>query len=371
MRASHRAGGLAGAGLAGRGQSGPARSAATGGATTSASGGSGTGGQIGTGGTVGTGGLVSKGGSMSSGGTFASGSSGGSSGGGACPSPALKSGATTKNLTVGSLSGKHILHVPSGYTGSGAVPLVLDFHTLGSSASSWRSGSPHPAVIDKEGVVSAFPDGGTGPSGQAWKVGGCGVAKVDGADVDDVAFAKAVVADIEKVACIHARRVCAVGFSMGGGMSNHFACQAADTFGAVGPASFDLTQQNVGGCPPSRPITVIEWRGKNDTPVCYDGCHSAVVSGTAIDFLGAVAPLQKWGSLDGCTGSARAADSNNCQTHRRAARASRSPCARTTTAATRPPAPTSSSQSSRNTRCRQASIALPRRRPCHRFVGFA
>ncbi len=278
----------------------------TGGTSTNA-----TGGQVSTGGvSSATGGTkAATGGGVATGGASATGGSSASPG--VCPSPALKSGDTTKKITVGSLSREYILHVPTAYTGSAAVPLVVDFHPIGGSDTAWRTGSPYPAVIDKEGVISAFPNGQPSPNlGNAWNVEGCCVA-----NVDDIAFAKAVVADIEKVACIDAKRVYAVGFSMGGGMSNYIACHAADVFAAVGPAAFDLTQQNVTNCKPARPITVVEWRGTADNVVPYAGGHSALVTGMAIDFLGAVGTFQKWASLDGCTGSASAADSNNCQTY--------------------------------------------------------
>lgn len=291
----------------------------------STTGGSGAGGGKGAGGTTsggpdaGAGGTSTPGGggAVGSGGTTSSaGPDGGSVEPGTCPTPALKAGDSTKKITVGTLNREYILHVPSGYAGDKAVPLVIDFHPIGGSDTSWRSGSPYPAVIDKEGVISAFPNGEPSPNmGNAWNVEGCCTSKINGADVDDVAFAKAVVADIEKVACIDVKRVYAVGFSMGGGMSNYLACHAADVFAAVGPASFDLTQQNEGDCKPSRPLTVIEWRGKNDTVVPYAGGHSALVTGMAIDFLGAVGTFQKWASLLGCTGNPSAADANNCQTY--------------------------------------------------------
>ena len=326
-------GGATSAGGSGRGGSSASGGSNAGGST--GTGGALTGGTPGTGGRSGTGGATASGGATGMGGggidagrpDAATGGSGvgGSGTGGAtgtggstgtvtCPTGAKPTDAT-KNLTVGSLSRKYILHVPSAYTGTTAVPLVLDFHPIGGSASQWRTGSPYPAVIDKEGVISAFPDGLTGPMGQAWNVIGCCVSQVNGADVDDVAFAKAIVADIEKVACIDTKRIYAVGFSMGGGMSNWLACKAPDVFAAAGPASFDLTQQNEAQCTPSRPITVIEWRGKNDTVVAYAGGHSTLVSGMALDFLGAVGTFQKWASIDGCTGNPSAADSNGCQTY--------------------------------------------------------
>jgi polyhydroxybutyrate depolymerase len=290
------------------------------GGTKSMGGGKSVGGNAG-GGNVSNGG---KGGGSSSGGASNGGSSGtggaqSSSGGQSnmtCPSPALGSGDSTKKITVGGLSREYIMHVPSAYKGDSAVPLIIDFHPIGGSDTSWRSGSPYPGVVDKEGVITVYPNGEPSPNvGNAWNVEGCCVSKINGAEVDDVAFAKAIVTEVEKVACIDPKRVYAVGFSMGGGMSNYLACHAADVFAAVGPASFDLTMQNVGNCKPSRAITVVEWRGKDDKVVPYAGGHSEVVTGMAIDFLGAVGTFQKWAELNGCTGSPGAADSNNCQTY--------------------------------------------------------
>lgn len=300
---------------------------ATGGAVSPGSGGStATGGVMGGGGAKATGGVIGSGGAAGTGsggghkggpgGASASGgagggaATGGSSGTVTCPSAAAKPGDTTKKIMVGTLSREYILHIPSGYTGATPVPFVVDFHPIGGSDTQWRSASPYPAVIDKEGVVSAFPNGQPSPNlGNAWDVEGCCNT------ADDVAFARALVADVESAVCVDTKRVYAVGFSMGGGMSNYLGCHAADLFAAVGPASFDLTMQNVGDCKPSRPLTVIEWRGKKDTVVPYAGGPSMLVTGMSIDFLGAVGTFQKWASLDMCTGSPGAADSNNCQTY--------------------------------------------------------
>jgi len=330
--ASTSTGGTGGTGTGGTSGTGTGGSSGTGMGGTGTGGRGGGGGPAGTGGSTGTGGTgggavgsTGRGGSGAGGNTGGAGGAAGSkgfggTGGGAgavtCPSTALKSGDSTKTVTAGGLSREYILHVPSGYTGNAPVPLVVDFHPIGGSDTSWRSGSPYPAVIDKEGVISAFPNGEPSPNlGNAWDVEGCCTSPVNGAAVDDVAFAKALVADVEKIACIDVKRVYAVGFSMGGGMSHYLGCHAADVFAAVGPASFDLTQQNDTGCTPARPITEVCWRGKNDTVVPYAGGHSALVTGMALDFLGAVGTFQKWASIDGCTGAPGAADSNNCQTY--------------------------------------------------------
>jgi polyhydroxybutyrate depolymerase len=211
----------------------------------------------------------------------------------------LKAGDTTQTVQGRS----YILHVPSAYKGTTAVPLVVDFHPITGTDTGEESGSPFKAVTDPEGVITAYPQGESGPMGAAWNVGPCCVA-----NVDDVAFAKALVAQVETTACIDTKRVYAVGFSMGGGMSHYIACHAADVFAAVAPTAFDLlgtssdiSTGNVADCKPSRHIPVLSFRGTADTTAIYGGGDSKVVSGMPIYFLGAEACWKQWAQIDGCT----------------------------------------------------------------------
>jgi polyhydroxybutyrate depolymerase len=283
-----------------------------------------TGGSNAAGGTPATGGSMSTTGGSASGGAATGGSraggtpstggsnaTGGKSGGSVtCPSPALKAGDTNKTVQVGSDSRTYILHVPSSYDGSKPAPLVVDFHGLTGSGSQEESTTLYKAQTDPEGVVTAYPNGKSGPMGGGWNVGPCCVA-----NVDDVAFAKALVADVEKVACIDTKRVYAVGFSMGGGMTHYLGCHAADVFAAVAPAAFDLLKENVDTCTPSRPITVISFRSTGDTFVDYNGAYSTYVSSMPITFLGAKATFKKWAEINQCTGSPSAEDANYCSTY--------------------------------------------------------
>lgn len=190
------------------------------------------------------------------------------------------------------MSRKFILHVPAGYSGQDEIPLVIDFHPLGGTGASEKSGSGFAALSDKNGFIVLWPDG----LDNAWNVGPC---CTNSRDVDDVGFARAMVDDLVSVACIDQKRVYATGFSMGGGMSHYLACHAADLFAAVAPSAFDLLEENVEGCVPSRPISVFSLRGTNDTVAPYNGGPGS--SGRAT-FLGAQKTFEKWGEIDGCTG---------------------------------------------------------------------
>jgi len=225
----------------------------------------------------------------------------------ACSSPALLPGDTNRTVQVNSVSRSYVLHVPAAHDGKTPAPLVVDFHGIGETGASERTSSPYPALLDSEGVIMAFPDGLRGPAGTGWNVGPCCVG-----DVDDVGFARALVAQVATIACVDRDRVYAVGVLTGGGMAHSVACHAADVFAGAAPAAFDLLAENVNDCIPQRPITVISFRGTADSRVPYAGGPSSLVIGMPITFLGAQATFEAWGRIDGCTGAASAPDSNGC-----------------------------------------------------------
>ena len=227
-----------------------------------------------------------------------------------CASPALPAGDTSIKLQVGSLSRSYVLHVPPAYDGTQPAPLIIDLHGIGGTGWGELASSTYPAVTDPDGVIIAFPDGMGGPIGTGWNMGPCCVA-----DVDDFGFINAVVANVRKTACIDPNRVYAVGVLTGGGMVNALACKAADIFAAVAPAAFDLLQETVNDCKPSRPISEISFRGTADTRVPYAGGASSLVPGMPITFLGAQGTFDRWAQIDQCGGVASPADANGCSSY--------------------------------------------------------
>jgi polyhydroxybutyrate depolymerase len=253
---------------------------------------------------------ASAGGSGSSGDTSVGGGGTGAAGGstGTCPTAVAPPGDTTRSVSVDGTMRSYVLHVPSTYDGKNPVPLVVDFHGVGDSGLDEAASSPYPARLDPEGVVMAFPNGLRGPAGTAWNVGPCCVEAVD-----DVAFARAVVTDVQARACVDPARVYAVGVLTGGGMAHYLACHAADVFAAVAPAAFDLLEENLDDCTPPRPVTVVSFRGTAPSRVPYEGGYSSAVPGLPVTFLGARRTFEEWARIDGCTGNPSAPDANGCE----------------------------------------------------------
>jgi polyhydroxybutyrate depolymerase len=221
----------------------------------------------------------------------------------------LAPGDTTTTLQAGGMARSFLLHVPAGYTGKSPVPLVLDWHGLGSSGAAQKRLSGYEALSDREGFIVAWPNG----LDSAWNIGPCCTTS---RTVDDVGFARAIVDDIKRRACIDPKRVYTDGYSMGGGMSYSLACNAADVFAAAAPSAFDLLAEDEQPCKPTRPISVISFRGTSDPIVPYTGGPSSPPNGlnVTIHFRGAEATVEHWSSLNRCTGEP-VDTSDGCRTY--------------------------------------------------------
>ncbi len=196
-----------------------------------------------------------------------------------CVAP-LTPGDHRRTLAFGGYSRIYDVHIPPGYDGGTAVPLVLDFHgfqnngTIQAGVSGWRS------LADSENFIVAYPLGLFGrpeapevdtPQGPSFNGGPlcCGRAAL--LRIDDVGFARAIVQAVAAEANVDRARVYATGLSNGGYVSHRLACEAADVFAAVAPVAARIGLVPTTLCRPSRPIALIEFAGLHDPAVPYGG----------------------------------------------------------------------------------------------------
>jgi polyhydroxybutyrate depolymerase len=256
---------------------------------------------------------------------------------GSCPTSVLPAGDNKETITSGGESRTFIVHVPTGYTGSAHVPAILDFHPLGGTGSSQEGSSGWKAQCDSAGCIAVFPDSSGKAGDNSWNAGYC-CNNAEKNKIDDVQFARDMVAWLESHACVDPKRIYASGGSNGGGMTYRLACEAADMIAAVAPVDFrcvtgtdplanagQVTAENNTACMCAlpRPITVVAYdEGQDNSIVPYNGAQTPNLktdcppnmSCVGIGFPSAVVNAQTWADFDGCTGAA-SADPNNsiCQ----------------------------------------------------------
>lgn len=168
------------------------------------------------------------------------------------------------------------------------APLVVDWHCYGCVAAHQADASGFRELAETEGFLVAYPEG----VSNSFNAGGCcGSARDLG--VDDVAFARALVAEVGSRWTVDPARIYASGLSNGGAMSHRLACEASDLFAAVAPVSFPLALEPLTACQPSRPIAVFHFHGTGDTAVPFDGTGTFTSTTVADSFA-------YWGAVNGC-----------------------------------------------------------------------
>jgi polyhydroxybutyrate depolymerase len=213
----------------------------------------------------------------------------------------LTPGSSTRTLVHQGRERTFNLHVPPSYDGSTPVPLVLDFHGLGSDAVQQAAVSGQVALSDTYGFLLAHPQG----LNHAWNAGIC----CGNAGIDDVGFIRGVVAAIVAAGNVDMHRVYATGLSNGGAISQRLACDAADLFAAAAPMAFPVPFIPLTGCQPSRPISVLSFMGITDVLVPYAGGI----------FPSAPDTFSFWHDTDACAGSTPdqtvTAGNSRCETY--------------------------------------------------------
>jgi polyhydroxybutyrate depolymerase len=205
------------------------------------------------------------------------------------------SSSTTLNLTIDGVNRLVIVHVPGGYRGLTPVPLVLNLHGSGSTASQQEQLSGMDVASDQEGYIVAYPQA-LIPAGSGFDWNVPGVPLLGGAyppanAASDVGFLTTIVSDLGARYCIRRNRIFATGLSGGGRMASQLACDSSTTFAAVAPVA---GLRYPSPCPAARPVPVIAFHGTADPIDPYNG------NGQAYWTYSVPVAAQRWAGHNGC-----------------------------------------------------------------------
>ena len=185
------------------------------------------------------------------------------------------------------------VHVPPGYDGRSALPVVLMLHGGGGSAEQFElSSSGMSPIADRENFIAVYPDG-TGRI-QTWNAGGCCGSAVTN-DVDDVGFMGALLDHLEAELCVDERRVYSSGMSNGALMSHRLACELSERFAAIAPVAGTEMSPT---CTPSRGVALMHIHGSDDGHVLFAGGLGCGPSGVA--YTSVPATMERRRMLNGC-----------------------------------------------------------------------
>lgn len=184
----------------------------------------------------------------------------------------------------------YLLYLPESDDGE-ALPLVLNFHGSGGVPENQLATSGFDALAEREGFAVVFPAGAftNSVTQRSWN------ANVE-PGVDDVQFARDLIASLSARWNIDASRIYATGFSGGARMSSRLACELSDTLAAAAPVA---GLQYPDGCTPGRAIPIITFHGKADQVNQYELSENS----RPYWRMGVETAIERWREANGCAGS--------------------------------------------------------------------
>ena len=194
-----------------------------------------------------------------------------------------------------------LIHVPSSPKPGEKFALVLELHGYGADGPSQDQVLGLQSLVDTERVILAAPDGIRDNAGDHFWNATDTCCNFENRPIDDVAYLRSLVEEIDRVYGVDRDRVFAVGHSNGGSMTFRLACDASDMFAAVVSVAGGGWEDEK-KCKPQRPVAVRHMHGTRDGLIAYDGGPMPALAGhhpTGIVPPAAVV-VRRFAVLDGC-----------------------------------------------------------------------
>jgi polyhydroxybutyrate depolymerase len=205
----------------------------------------------------------------------------------------LVSPATAQTIDAG--RGPVPLTVPKGYDPAVPTPLVVSLHGYSSSGERHDSRWGISALADRYGFLTIAPDGTREAGGDRnpyWNASDA-CCNFEGTDVDDSAYLRRIIDQIEAGYSVDPARVYVVGHSNGGFMAYRMAYEHSDVVaGIVSLAGANHLEQRE---PPPAPVHVLQIHGTDDTTISYRGGE---IQGNR--YPSAFASVSRWAQYNGC-----------------------------------------------------------------------
>jgi polyhydroxybutyrate depolymerase len=158
------------------------------------------------------------------------------------------------------------LYIPDSYDGVSTIPLVLNFHGFGESASDFMKNADMRTVSESNTFILVYPQGSCLNGSSHWNA--CPIGGDNKSDADDFGFIESIISEISSQYNLDLDRVYAAGYSNGGMMAYGLANYKSDLIAAVASVS-GVMLDCIGST--SYPKPVVHLHGTSDNVIPYNG----------------------------------------------------------------------------------------------------
>ena len=183
--------------------------------------------------------------------------------------------------------------VPTTYDGTAALPLVLLLHSYSIPGSFAVTAFGFRAVAEERGFLLAVPEGLRDRTGSPYWNATSGCCDFDDSGVDDSAYLRRVIEDVQARWKVDARRIFTIGVSNGGFMGHRMACDHADLVAGIVSIA-GATHLDPSLCRPSDGVHILHVHGTRDSVIRFEG------SSFTGPYPSAPESVQRWIALNRC-----------------------------------------------------------------------
>jgi len=211
---------------------------------------------------------------------------------------------SARHVRMGDWERDYLLHVPRQsptniFGRARRFPLVIVLHGSGATGEAVREQSGMDSVAEAHRFLSAYPDGSGELFGLStdWNAGECcGGAHLD--KVNEIAFLRAIIADVSSRLPVDPRRIYIAGFSDGARMAYRAGCEMASEVAAIAAVAGNLVAAR---CIPARKLPVIAFHGTADHEVPYDdSAYTPPARPVPTEARDLPPSVRFWMATDGC-----------------------------------------------------------------------
>jgi polyhydroxybutyrate depolymerase len=192
------------------------------------------------------------------------------------PDPTIQS----VSLTVDGKLREYRVFRPPALDSTKPVALVVVLHGAGQDAAGFETITQFDDEATTAGFIAAYPNG----CRQIWQYAG------GGSKLADLHFITKMLDRLETEFRIDPARIFVVGFSAGAFMSYRLACDMSSRVTGIVSVGGSMFADE---CKPTRPVSILEMHGTDDTLVPWQGGATTNPVDTVI---------QRWRTIDGCVG---------------------------------------------------------------------
>ncbi len=191
----------------------------------------------------------------------------------------------------------YLVHLPSGYSGTTDIPLIIALHGGFGNAYNLENQSQLSKKADSENFIVVYPEGVKGGilGISSWNAGTC-CGYASNSQIDDVGFINALLDTLINNYTIDTNRIYATGMSNGGFMTYRLACELSHRIAAIAPVAASMTAPH---CTLRRPMPIISFHSYLDSSIPYYGGIGDGASDHYNPPQDSV--LNAWAGMNGCS----------------------------------------------------------------------